>query len=1133
MNTSILLMSGGAVVVLVLLLVLAIGGGATYLIVREKKRKEKARERAAQRRKAREEALQRARSGMPDAFDVPEENPTVTPSEEPTLSESQKLQRLEARKADLNTLRLVRENEADTEMADTASRRFSTSRLGRGREEKAEVKNTEPETEEKKDGVSAGVVAAGVAAAAGLAAAGAAAAQETEKKVDFRKLAGRLDDVDEVESKSDFKIPAEELARMEAEDRAAEEAKAKAEAEAKARAEAEAKAAEEARLQAEAEAKAAEEARLKEEAERMEAARKKAEEEDARKAAEDAKAREEAAIAAGVHEMDNSIPVFRTEEEKQEEVSAFKPYKDEYEDLANDYERRSAAKQHEAYAAEAVAKTPSISEPVDDFTTTPVEPAQIAEIADEAGEIEPAVEAVNAVDAEAEEEITSEMERSEEELETIRRAEEEASAKLVAEEAAAKEAAEREAARKAALAQEAFKRGETASFETTRLTPEEKAAAREARMAEKAKFAAALAGEIEIEGIENTVELEPIVDEYDEEEEEESTSGKGVRVFLWILAAILALICIGSIAYLFFGSYLMPKSGNSSEPSSTVSSVTESSDTSSQSSEEQSSETSEVISETSSESSEESSEESEESIPEPVVYTTFIEEPHAVDSTQPSNLDIDWDIYAMGEIQESFEREMPITFGEAGEYTELEGVVTFRGNNYRNDAVYGDVNLSEGSFEGTSWTYGIGSLASSDGGSWTGCGWTGQPLIVQWPEETKQVMNMYEEKKAKEDLVEVIYATLDGCIYFLDLEDGSQTRDVLYIGMTFKGAGALDPRGYPLMYVGSGDYNAYGTAPHMFIISLIDGEILWSEGSYDEFAYRSSWSAFDSSPIVDAETDTLIWPGENGVFYTMKLNTEYNKTEGTISVDPEVVKARYDSERSYQTYYGMESSIVCFDHYGYVSDNTGYFFCFDLNTMELVWVQDTLDDSNSTPVFEFDETTGRGYIYTAPSLHWTADYNASGMIPIYKLDAITGEIIWKTEYDCRTISEISGGVQSTPALGREGTDLEGTIFYTIARCEGFYIGKLAAIDTETGEEKWSYDMDNYTWSSPVCVYDENGHGYVIMFDSVGAGFLLDGVTGEVLDTISAGWLVEASPAVWGNKVVVGTRGSQIYCFELK
>ena len=108
-------------------------------------------------------------------------------------------------------------------------------------------------------------------------------------------------------------------------------------------------------------------------------------------------------------------------------------------------------------------------------------------------------------------------------------------------------------------------------------------------MAEKAKFAAALAGEIEIEGIENTVELEPIQDEYEEEEEEESSSGKGVRVFLWILAATLAPVCIGSIAYLFFGSYLMPKNNDNSGSSSQTQQVSDSTEPSSQNSSEESS----------------------------------------------------------------------------------------------------------------------------------------------------------------------------------------------------------------------------------------------------------------------------------------------------------------------------------------------------------------------------------------------------------------------------------------------------------------------------------------------------------------------------------------------------------------
>ena len=61
---------------------------------------------------------------------------------------------------------------------------------------------------------------------------------------------------------------------------------------------------------------------------------------------------------------------------------------------------------------------------------------------------------------------------------------------------------------------------------------------------------------------------------------------------------------------------------------------------------------------------------------------------------------------------------------------------------------------------------------------------------------------MYDWAKNDEDLVEVIYACMDGWIYFLDLKTGEKTRDSLFLGYTFKGAGALDPRGYPIMYLG-------------------------------------------------------------------------------------------------------------------------------------------------------------------------------------------------------------------------------------------------------------------------------------------------------------------------------------------
>ena len=507
--------------------------------------------------------------------------------------------------------------------------------------------------------------------------------------------------------------------------------------------------------------------------------------------------------------------------------------------------------------------------------------------------------------------------------------------------------------------------------------------------------------------------------------------------------------------------------------------------------------------------------------------------PGSVSASKPSNWGISWEIYQNGSLVPTYSRPDPINFGTPESYFSLPGIAGFRGNNYRNDPTYGTANVVNKTVS-TKWTAQTGTL---DGGVWSGSGWTGQPLIVKWDTATKQNMNLYPAKQNKADLVEVIYATLDGHIYFLDLEDGSATRDPISVGLCFKGAGALDPRGYPIMYVGSGDVNAYGEKPGAYIISLIDGSILYRFGTDDPLSLRkdnSNWCAFDSSPLVDAETDTLIWPGENGILYTMKLNTQYDPASGTLSVSPsDRVVARYSTNRSNaDTYwYGYEASVSVAEGYLYVSENGGMFYCIDLNTMELVWAQDTRDDSNCSPVFE---RTGEdtGYIYTAPSLHWTQSSDATGTIDLYKLDAVTGEVVWQKPYSVHTVSGVSGGVQSTPALGKPGTNLENKIFFTISRTPDVYTGLLVALDTTTGAELWRMTMDHYAWSSPVAVYDNSGKGYLAVCDSAGTLFLLDGATGAVLDTLSLGGLVEATPAIYENTLVVGTRSEQILAITI-
>lgn len=493
--------------------------------------------------------------------------------------------------------------------------------------------------------------------------------------------------------------------------------------------------------------------------------------------------------------------------------------------------------------------------------------------------------------------------------------------------------------------------------------------------------------------------------------------------------------------------------------------------------------------------------------------------PEYCEVSNPANFNVKWEIITGGSIVSEYQREDYITFGNPSDYFALEGISTFRGNNYRNDASFGTADITRETVTKI-WGREIGSL-----NGWPGSGWTGQPLVVRWDKETRQIMNLYNSKKDKDGLVEVILATLDGYVYFYDLDDGSYTRDPIYLGMNFKGSGSIDPRGYPIMYVGAG-VSINGVSPKIYIINLLTGKVMYEKSGYDSLALRG-WTAFDSAPLISGETDTLIWPGENGILYTIKLNTQYDKEAGTLTIDPEeVVKTRYTTKGSNAgRYLGYECSASAVGQYLYLSENGGMFFCIDLNTMELVWAQDTKDDSNSSPVFAW-EKDGNGYLYTAPSLHWTQS-NSQGYVSIYKLNAATGEIVWEVPFACHTIPDLSGGVQGSPLMGREGTDLEGMIIYPIARTDGFYDGALVALDTTTGSIVWQYKMNNYTWSSPVGVYTDSGKGYVVMCDSNGNVLLLDGASGKQLDYVNLGSNIEASPVVFENTLVVGTRGGLV------
>lgn len=500
--------------------------------------------------------------------------------------------------------------------------------------------------------------------------------------------------------------------------------------------------------------------------------------------------------------------------------------------------------------------------------------------------------------------------------------------------------------------------------------------------------------------------------------------------------------------------------------------------------------------------------------------------------------------------------ENAFSFGRGQDYTEVKGITTFAGNNYRSGFSYGTARVTMQTLEQV-WSFAIGSA-----NGFAGASWTGQPLIVTWEGQTLKTLGVRDEFRAKDTLTEVILCGSDGNIYFYELESGNRTREPILLNAPMFGTPTLDPRGIPMLYIGQGtvsENNSNKSAA--FAVNLCSNTYQTIVSGKDYTARRSDWSAFDSSPLVIE--DTLIWPSENGVLYLIELNTSYDAASGTLSINPgDKVKYRYSGSgytsvtQAGRRAYGFESSVSAFRNFLYLTDNGGYLQCVDLNTLKLQFVTDVGGDSDATPVLEEDGNDGTVYVYTVsqtdqqdPSLQ-----NGYGYCYVRKINALTGAIVWENKQfvqilDPTTAKNMKGGSKSTPHIGHgtigdllicsfygltvQTTDAEGNVNYT-------YGGKITAFDRKNGAVRWEITQTggaDYV-SSPLVVYNARGDAYLIACDREGGMRLYDAARpGEnALFALDLGERIDATPVAYNNYIVVATTGTteqcRIFCLKL-
>ena len=518
----------------------------------------------------------------------------------------------------------------------------------------------------------------------------------------------------------------------------------------------------------------------------------------------------------------------------------------------------------------------------------------------------------------------------------------------------------------------------------------------------------------------------------------------------------------------------------------------------------------------------------------PTAAPAFV--PQAVEAADPSLVAYST-VYNGTSKVDNYDRlvEDVVAMPAAGSYiTQPYGVVTYRGDAFRQNAAIGHVgDISAMSLK---WTAEAGS-AKGASQTYYGIGWTGQPAIIKWSKEVREASNIVDEKRATKALKEVIVAGMDGRIYFLDLADGLPTREAINVGYPMRGTPSIHPLGYPVMSVGQyARKMAKGTGDiGLRFYDLLTQKQVHMINGLDGKMNRPYYAvgAFDTSALIDPVSDTLVTAGTNGLVYLTKLNTTFDYNAGTIEIEPESIVMKSKKKGQQDKTVAVEASVAAYDKYMFYGDLSGLVRCVNTSSLETVWAVDTGDQVQAALALDFDAENNL-WLYTANTLQ----NRQKGDVTIRRFNAMTGEESWAVAIGSQknTKNNKIPGAMGSPVIGQN--ELSDLVVYTLSNLSkagaqaifgdgsAAMAGVTIAMDKQTGEIVWAQQLDSYSYSSPVAVYTETGKGWIIQASGNGTLYLMDGLTGEVVNTLEVEGTIEGSPAVYGNTLVIGTTGKK-------
>lgn len=464
------------------------------------------------------------------------------------------------------------------------------------------------------------------------------------------------------------------------------------------------------------------------------------------------------------------------------------------------------------------------------------------------------------------------------------------------------------------------------------------------------------------------------------------------------------------------------------------------------------------------------------------------------------------------------------------------GVLTFRSGPLRQNAAYGTVEVEKKKLTQV-WSSPIGSMKTSDGNAY-GVAAPGQPVVVKWPTQLRANMGIKDEMKEVKALKEAIVAGQDGLVHFYNLLTGEETREPIEIGAPSRGGLSVATNGTPIL--GVGQYHsklAKGAVKNGYhLIDLVNNKKLFRLAG-DGKDKNSNYSGFTGAALFDSVTGTMIVGGMNGVLYTTELGPikeAYNYQSNKISVqtDTQGYKTVADGQSKKNT--AIDASVAVYNNYVYYADQIGVLQCVDLNTLSPVWAVKLGDNTDATPALDAAEDGVA--LYTGNGI----SNGKRGPATIRRMDALTGETVWSYDVpELKGHKKLKMGVHASPVVGQNA--IEKLVIFTVTK--GPDGAEVIAFNKADGSVAWQTALESESISSPVAVYNEAGDAWLIQAESNGNVHLMDAKTGAILDTLTlapieneeAKIVIEASPAVYGDLVVIGTTGKDaggVYCIKI-